>query len=178
MVYRCLILMALLIRCLSVLIRSIITLVIRYLRLYKECQQQQDQHFVVIGEILRIMAGYRADTLVTIQHGSGGQGSGSFTVPAFTSPVPQIMVFTNNVNTVSGQVGFYMNGTNYGVAFPGSAYFFPSTGYLIGSNANGLNLYNGYIGEIIIFNRQLKVSEIKDVQKYLAKKWQLNCCMD
>jgi prepilin-type N-terminal cleavage/methylation domain-containing protein len=33
--------------------------------------------------------------------------------------------------------------------------------------------YSGYIGEIIIYSRGLKIDEIRDIESYLAKKWSI-----
>jgi prepilin-type N-terminal cleavage/methylation domain-containing protein len=45
-----------------------------------------------------------------------------------------------------------------------------SNNNLIGNSSNSIN---GYIGEIIIFERSLKSEERKEVEKYLSNKWQI-----
>lgn len=42
---------------------------------------------------------------------------------------------------------------------------------LIGGNSINNIYFNGYIGEIIVFNRVLKTEERKAVEAYLGKKW-------
>jgi hypothetical protein len=47
------------------------------------------------------------------------------------------------------------------------------TGLTIGMDKSGSNGFNGYISEIIIYDRQLKLQERKDVMSYLAKKYRI-----
>ncbi len=43
-----------------------------------------------------------------------------------------------------------------------------------GNNSGAANyFFNGYVGEIIVFNRLLKVEERKSVEKYLSDKWKV-----
>ncbi len=43
-----------------------------------------------------------------------------------------------------------------------------------GNNAGAANyFFNGYVGEIIVFNRLLKIEERKSVEKYLSDKWKV-----
>lgn len=44
----------------------------------------------------------------------------------------------------------------------------------IGSSCNGNYPYDGYIGEIIVFNRELSLSERGRIEKYLSNKWNLS----
>ncbi len=39
------------------------------------------------------------------------------------------------------------------------------------SDAIANSLYTGLISEVILFNRQLKTSEINDIESYLSKKY-------
>jgi prepilin-type N-terminal cleavage/methylation domain-containing protein len=120
-----------------------------------------------------IMVGYTGSTSAIIHDGTGGGSDwSSYTIPAYTSPVAAITTFTYDT---SRNTTLYINGTSYG-AQNRVIYAYPS-GYYIGSNANGYSLYTGYIGEIIIFNRTLKNSERQIIESYLAKKWEINCCI-
>lgn len=120
-----------------------------------------------------IMIGHDSSTSVVQQSANGGFNNPHYTIPAYSAPVPQIQVYTVDN---SGNGTFYLNGVNTGTSGGLGGYAIPAT-YLIGSNANGHNLYKGYFGELIVYNRNLKASEISDIQKYLAKKWGINCCM-
>lgn len=44
---------------------------------------------------------------------------------------------------------------------------------LIGGKGTGIGYYDGYLSEIIIFDRHLLTSERKKIEKYLSKKWDI-----
>ncbi len=48
------------------------------------------------------------------------------------------------------------------------------SGLTIGSDRSGSNGFNGWISEVIIFNRPLKLQERKDVMSYLSNKYQIS----
>ncbi len=45
----------------------------------------------------------------------------------------------------------------------------------IGYSAN-VGRFNGYVAEMIVFNRVLEASERAGIENYLAKKWGIPCC--
>ncbi|MDX2082391.1 MAG: LamG-like jellyroll fold domain-containing protein [Rickettsiales bacterium] len=49
----------------------------------------------------------------------------------------------------------------------------PLSGLTIGSNKSGGNGFNGFIAEVIIFNRQLQAKERKDIFSYLSDKYKI-----
>ena len=102
---------------------------------------------------------------------------------------------TNSVDTSTTNPANFANGNNYVVAVyfnntssqvfvnsavtragdaaisPGSN---PLGGLTIGTDKSGTNGFNGYISEIIIYNRPLKLQERKDVMSYLSKKYKIS----
>lgn len=117
-----------------------------------------------------VSLGYFTSTEVRIYNGYGGQDWSPYAVTSFSSPIPQIMTFTNDSsrNTV-----FYMNGVSYG-SQTRVLYTYPAN-YRIGNSANAAK-FNGYAAEIIIYNRVLKASERQSIENYLAAKWGVVCC--
>ena len=71
-----------------------------------------------------------------------------------------VAIYKNGANPVTQALGFVTNNIR-----PAS----------VGSNSgcDGADnfFFNGYISEIILYNRNLKTDERQDVEKYLAKKW-------
>ncbi len=71
-----------------------------------------------------------------------------------------VVIYKNGVNPVTQALGFVENNIR------------PTS---VGSNSgcDGVDNYffNGYISEIILYNRNLKTDERQDIEKYLAKKW-------
>jgi prepilin-type N-terminal cleavage/methylation domain-containing protein len=87
-----------------------------------------------------------------------------------------IVSFIRNFSTASSKVWF--NNVNIINSSPVTSGFDNTSGrFSVGSlygAANFMNFFNGYIGEIIVFNRALKQSQKQDIESYLAKKWQIN----
>lgn len=79
----------------------------------------------------------------------------------FADGVRKIMV--NNSNLVSDNLG-------------GSSIFLNASSSVgIGTDANSwnTNYFNGYIGEIIIYNKILNINDINEIHKYLSKKYSI-----
>jgi hypothetical protein len=85
--------------------------------------------------------------------------------PAISVTTPCIMAVTNN-NTTTGLIP-YVNGTAQ-TAKNGSTVAF--TGLVLGG-AIASQYWNGYICEVIIYNRVLSTSQREQVEGYLASKW-------
>lgn len=65
----------------------------------------------------------------------------------------------------------YLNGTAQASA--ASTGNFNINRFYLGCRSGINAFYNGYVAEIIIFNRALKVDERKSVERYLSKKWNI-----
>lgn len=100
-------------------------------------------------------------------NGGGWNNTNTFGSDATLTPnTPYILS-----NTLSGTVSNgYVNGVNVGTATENNGKNF-STGYIVGQMSSGGQYWDGYIGEIIIFNRALSDTERKQVEAYLSKKW-------
>ncbi len=94
--------------------------------------------------------------------------------------MPPLMVYSSTTNKPLAMLmeynnktpSLYVNGTLVatGLQSPQS-YSFAS--YLIGGSSNDSFVFQGYIGEIIIFNRALSTDEKTNVNNYLKKKWRI-----
>ena len=128
----------------------------------------------MMGASPGLTLGYAGDdTSVLVYHSNGYNDLTPYTVDAYSSPTPRIMCFTNKVTSdTSGDSDLYINGFDMGVA--GRLLQGENSSYSIGYGPVGSGVYyQGYIGEIIIFNRQLKTEERKAIESYLAKKWKV-----
>ncbi len=110
---------------------------------------------------------YNSGTTIILKHfSSGGSDWGTATVPSYSSPTLRIISATFN----QGPENIYINGDLTYTS--GSRLSSPiNTLYEIGFDGNGAPHYNGYLAEIILFNRALKSSERHDIEAYLANKW-------
>jgi hypothetical protein len=105
----------------------------------------------------------------------GGMAGYAMRIPA-NSPLPKA-IYNDNMNTVVGSG--YLNGSNVANNTAGNSAT-TCSGYLIGSRwflnaptASGSRL-NGFMYEIIAYDRGLTNSERQQVEGYLAWKWNLN----
>jgi prepilin-type N-terminal cleavage/methylation domain-containing protein len=108
---------------------------------------------------VNLNAGTSVDTATATNSARFANGNDYVVAAYFNSTSSQ--VFVNNATTRAG------NGT-----------ITPSTnqlgGLTIGTDKSGTNGFNGYISEIIIYNRPLKLQERKDVMSYLSKKYKIS----
>ncbi len=73
-----------------------------------------------------------------------------------------------------GSIQMWVNGVSEGGTVTDTTNNSSNTSPLfIGSRNNGANFMDGYIGEIIIFDRALTDQEIEDVETYLGTKWDI-----
>jgi len=100
-------------------------------------------------------------------NGGGWNNTNDFGSDAKLAPnVPYILSNTLSGNTSNG----YVNGVNVGTSTETNGKTF-SLGYTVGQQTSGGQNWDGYIGEIIIFNRAVTDTERKQVEAYLSKKW-------
>lgn len=90
-------------------------------------------------------------------------------VPAYSSPVTRL--HTIGFNYVNGKT-YEINSQSIG---DGSASTQPLESYEQATIGRFLSFdyYGGDIAEIVIFNKSLKASEIREIENYLAKKWKI-----
>lgn len=92
------------------------------------------------------------------------------TTTAFTINKPFIFSLYQN----STQARLYQNGTLKTTTNPASTTANNSFNFTIGSaNTSNVFMYDGYISEIIYFNRALSDAERKSVESYLSKKYSI-----
>jgi prepilin-type N-terminal cleavage/methylation domain-containing protein len=104
---------------------------------------------------------------ITMGTGNGWDGPSGQTVVYGTADI--ISLIRDNVNST-----LYKNGLNPAVR---PMNYLPNTirptsvGGMTACELNDVYFFNGYINEIILYNRNLTNDERQDVEKYLAKKW-------
>lgn len=114
------------------------------------------------------------DTSNSITHNQSGVNGYSFSPVPYIENNPKIHAF---IHDIANGKKYYQNGGNSGVPQGTSAdkvSLVANAGAAIGQANNGtLRYYQGYIGEIIMFNRALTDIERADVELYLSTKWKI-----
>jgi len=131
------------------------------------------QRFLNLGNTAGTNAfGYGTNTTVT---GTTGAVSATVSGLSGTAYVSRIITFwTNSADaapTTARRV--YVNGTVGGTTADATTPITVGSTGLIGADGTAAyaNPYSGYISEIIIYYRALKLSERNDIQEYLSKKY-------
>ena len=106
--------------------------------------------------------------------GDGGFWSGAY---VYSSPIilNKAIVLTAGYNGTARNL--YQNGSlilTGSTSFVANAQKELAIGGVDVDGGSPLYLYNGYIGEIILFNRNLKISDRTAVEEYLRKKWSVS----
>ncbi len=109
---------------------------------------------------VNLNAGTSVDTATATNSASFANGNDYVVAAYFNSSSSQ--VFVNNATSRAGNGAINPNTTNQ------------LGGLTIGTDKSGTNGFNGYISEIIIYNRPLKLQERKDVMSYLSKKYKIS----
>lgn len=85
---------------------------------------------------------------------------------------PQIVTIDYKSTPDVSEASMYVNGAEKTLGHPEvTPPITPSDVAVIGANSYDSNPWLGYLSEVILFDRALMVSERKDVEKYLAKKY-------
>lgn len=108
---------------------------------------------------VNLNAGTSVDTATATNSASFANGNDYLVAAYFNSSSSQ--VFVNNATTSAGSGTINPNTNQLG-------------GLTIGTDKSGTNGFNGYISEVIIYNRPLKLQERKDVMSYLSKKYKIS----
>ena len=93
-----------------------------------------------------------------------------------STPYIAIMRLEDSAIASSNNLSFYVNNSSANKTFSTSSYSVGSDVFFMSvfGNINANNYYdyfNGYIGEVLVFDRALKTEEIDTINKYLSKKW-------
>ena len=108
---------------------------------------------------------YLSDSILRIAHGSAGGIDSS--VPAYTTPFTRVISHTHDETNGNHT---YINGTNTGSNTGSTPDMSPTYGGRIGTRSNSI-FYDGNIGEVIMYDRELSTHERKALEQYLADKW-------
>jgi len=95
----------------------------------------------------------------------------SVAAPANFSSLPQVI---SVVKKQSGDAYININSvqlTSVSAAMTNTLNLALNDWLIIGNASGGGSSFSGYIGEIIIFSRSLRSDEVRDVERYLGKKW-------
>jgi type II secretory pathway pseudopilin PulG len=133
--------------------------------------------FQSTGVIWSDAIGYGVPDIIPLAIGGGK--------PKIASPSDDTLTGTISVSdgrphivTVSrmmynGVRSIYVDGTSGGSNTGGTGQLLANTTMAIGGNTLDSRYFDGHIGEIIIYDRVLKLDERKAVEDYLSKKWQI-----
>ncbi len=118
-----------------------------------------------------LILGYRSNTVMTQAHYLNDL---DVTISGLTTPTPAINTFWFSGSVGGGKKYWRNGGLNPLASGTGSTHETPLTSYA-GAGISGYSgsLYNGDIGEIIIFNRALKNEERQMIEVYLGKKFNI-----
>ncbi|MBU6140346.1 MAG: type II secretion system GspH family protein [Proteobacteria bacterium] len=110
-------------------------------------------------------------TYISTANGGPSDRSMSASTKVVTDNNPHLAVISRNMDT--GSRNIWIDGSNNASDSNGAQGIVLNANPIlsIGRSANNNINYIGYIGEIIIFNRQMLTDERKSVEKYLSKKW-------
>ncbi len=113
---------------------------------------------------------YIVSTLTDIQFSAGEPYNGGVVIT--TAPKPALVVLHSSGNTFTA-TGVTTTGSNV-LSNINATYTASINGLNLGSYNDGNSAWmNGYISEVIMFNRPLKLSEQAAVRDYLERKWGL-----
>jgi prepilin-type N-terminal cleavage/methylation domain-containing protein len=114
--------------------------------------------------------GYATSTEFRFTSFSGANDWIPITISAYTSPIAKIISLIGQPASDPTKISnaLYFNGTLQYNDTTGRINYGNSSTYNIGKNP-----YQGDIGELIIFKRNVKPSERADIQEYLSKKWKI-----
>ena len=120
----------------------------------------------LLGEDGSFALGYESGTAIIQSHGEGSSSTNQANIESLTaySNKPRVMVFTHS-STDGNKI--YINATlsNEDTSAEAKAHLSGITTLALGKG------YNGEIGEIAIFDRDLKTVERQDIENYLTDKW-------
>lgn len=86
-------------------------------------------------------------------------------------PKNRLHIFSFTYNNSAGRT-IYINGTSRATSAAVNRSSSPFNN-CIGGGSSLINMFDGHIGEIIIYNRYLRTEERKSVEKYLSRKWNI-----
>ena len=104
--------------------------------------------------------------------GCGPYGDFAGTTSVYSAKTPYIAIAQVNKNLAS-KMSLYLNGTAQAGKQPTAVLPLVSGSIFVGAESVSSNFFNGYISELIVFDRSLTVSEIADVQGYLSRKYSI-----
>ena len=105
--------------------------------------------------------------------GCGASGDFAGTT-VYSAKTPYIAIAQVNKNLANNRMSLYLNGTaQLSGDKPSIVEPLISAPIFVGAESVSNNFFNGYISELIVFDRSLTVSEIADVQGYLSRKYSI-----
>lgn len=105
--------------------------------------------------------------------GCGASGDFAGTTSVYSAKTPYIAVAQVNKNLASNRMSLYLNGTAQSGIQPSAFLPLISAPIFVGAESVSNNFFNGYISELIVFDRSLTSAEIVDVQGYLSRKYSI-----
>jgi len=101
---------------------------------------------------------------------TGDLGSGS---NKYSAKNPNIAIAQVNKSLLTNKMSLYLNSTTPVSGNPATVSDLISAPIFVGTESGTSTFFNGYISELIVFDRSLTVAEIADVAGYLSKKYSI-----
>ena len=114
-------------------------------------------------------AGMKLEIQRFISWGCGDSGNGDFSGGGFNLKTPYISITRKNKHLAANNSDIYFNGQKF-TDTKDTVKELSSDLIYIGKNSAG-NYFNGYISEIIVFDRALAEYEITAIEQYLSSKY-------
>ena len=119
--------------------------------------------------VLRGFVVYSVNASYSVPAGTGNSWNGPSGFVSVNGAKDIVTLVRDNSNLI-----LYRNGSNpvsTAMAYAPNLVRPTSVGSMTACELNDVYFFNGYISEIILYNRNLTNDERQDVEKYLAKKW-------
>lgn len=116
----------------------------------------------------------RSDSTSTFLASLLSNNLGATTAPESSSDLMNsTSLITYRFSSTSSNVILRVNGSQVSIdTYNGGLY--PTQNLILACNRTALKCLGADIGEVIIFNRDLKTSEMASIEEYLKKKWKIN----
>jgi prepilin-type N-terminal cleavage/methylation domain-containing protein len=116
----------------------------------------------------------RSNSITTFLATLSNNNLGATTAPESSSDLMNSpSLITYRFSSISSNVILRVNGSQVSIdTYNGGLY--PTQNLRLACNRTALKCLGADIGEVIIFNRDLKKSEMSSIEEYLKKKWKIN----
>jgi len=118
-------------------------------------------------------AGMYTKTDGTIASWGCGGNADFYSTSKYSAKNPNIAIAQVNKSLLTNKMSLYLNSTTPVSGIPTTVVDLISAPIFVGAESGTGNFFNGYISELIVFDRSLTSAEIVDVQGYLSRKYSI-----